>query len=112
MAASVRTRQVTIALAVLLPALCVSLLGLARERTRSARLSERHARELARILALTQESAIQQARDFLLVLSRVPAVKARNASACDAVFTDTLKRIATNFDKQKWSYVVVPKDKR
>jgi hypothetical protein len=30
----------------------------------------------------------------------------------DAVFTDTLKRIATNFDKQKWSYVVVPKDKR
>ncbi len=91
MAASVRTRQVTIALAVLLPALCVSLLGLARERTRSARLSERHARELARILALTQESAIQQARDFLLVLSRVPAVKARNASACDALFTDTLR---------------------
>jgi len=30
----------------------------------------------------------------------------------DAVFTDTLKRIAHNFDKQKWSYVVVPKDKR
>lgn len=30
----------------------------------------------------------------------------------DAVFTDTLKRVATNFDKQKWSYVVVPKDKR
>lgn len=90
MAASPRTRQVVIALAVLLPALCLSLLGLARERTRAERLSERHARELARLAAMQQESSFEQARDLLVVLSRTPAVKGRNAAACSALFADAV----------------------
>ncbi|MEK7866648.1 MAG: cache domain-containing protein [Planctomycetota bacterium] len=91
MAASPRARQVVIALAVLLPALCLSLLGLARERTRAARLSERHARELARLLAMQQESTIEEARGLLVVLSRLPAVRGRNTSACASLFVDAIR---------------------
>ncbi len=91
MTASPRTRQVVIALAVLLPALCLTLLSLAGERTRAARLSERHARELARLLALQQESSIEQARDILLALSRLGAVKSRNAASCSALFADVVR---------------------
>lgn len=88
---SARTRQVVIVLAVLLPAVCLSLLGLAQERARVARLSERHARELARMMALTQESTIEQARDLLVVLSRTAAVRSRNASACSRTFADAIR---------------------
>ena len=94
MAASPRTRQVVIALAVLLPALCLSLLGLARERTRAERLSDRHARELARLVAMQQESSIEQAQDLLVVLSRMSTVKGRSAAACSALFADAVRASA------------------
>ena len=88
--ASVRTRLLLLVLLAVIPALGLTLYTNLEERQlRKAQVQE-HALRLSRIVSADHERLIEDARQLLVALARLPAVRDRNRAACSALFADLL----------------------
>ena len=87
---SLRTRLLLLVLLAVIPALGLTLYTNLEERQlRKAQVYE-HAIRLSRLVSADYERVIEDARQLLVALSRLPAVRDLNRAACDALFADLL----------------------
>ncbi|MGE5818711.1 MAG: ATP-binding protein [Deltaproteobacteria bacterium] len=87
---SVRTRLLLLVLLAVIPALGLTLYTNLEERQlRKAQVQE-YALRLSRIVSADHERLIEGARQLLVTLARLPAVRDRNRAACNALFADLL----------------------
>src|SRR5439155_6216204 len=88
--ASLRARLLLLVLLAVIPALGLTLYTNLEERQlRKAQVQE-HALRLSRIVSADHERLIEDARQLLVALARLPAVRDRNRAACSALFADLL----------------------
>src|SRR5262245_15623608 len=88
--ASLRIRLLLLVLLAVIPALALTLYTNLEERQlRKAQVQEQ-AMRLARLVSADHERLIEDARQLVLTLARLPAVRDRNRTACNALFADLL----------------------
>jgi signal transduction histidine kinase len=88
--ASLRARLLLLVLLAAIPALALTLYTNLEERQLRKALVHEHAMRLSRIVSADYERLIEDARQLLVSLARLPAVRNRNHAACDALFADLL----------------------
>lgn len=87
---SLRVRLLLLVLLAVIPALGLTLYTNLEERElRKAHVQE-HALRLSRVVSADHERLIEEARQLLVTLARLPAVHDRNRAACNALFADLL----------------------
>jgi signal transduction histidine kinase len=85
-----RVRLLLLVLLAVIPALGLTLYTNLEERQlRKAQVQE-HALRLSRIVSADHERLVEGARQLLVTLARLPAVRERNRAACNALFADLL----------------------
>src|SRR5215813_708764 len=87
---SLRTRLLLLVLLAVIPALGLTLYTNLEERQLRRALVQEHAMRLSRLVSADHERLIEDARQLVVSLARLPAVRDRNRTACNAVFTDLL----------------------
>src|SRR5262245_44545043 len=93
--ASLRTRLLLLVLLAAIPALVLTLYTNLEERQLRKALVQEHAMRLARLISADYERLIEDARQLVVSLARLPAVRDRNRTACNALFTDLLTQHAS-----------------
>jgi hypothetical protein len=89
---SLRTRLLLLVLLAVIPALGLTLYTNLEERQlRKAQVLEQ-AMRLSLFVSTDHERLIEDARQFLVTLARLPAVRDRNRAACNALFASLLTR--------------------
>ena len=88
--ASLRTRLLLLVLLAVIPALGLTLYTNLEERQLRKALVQEHAMRLSRLVSADYERLIEDARQLLVTLARLPAVRERNRAACNALFADLL----------------------
>ena len=88
--ASLRTRLLLLVLLAAIPALGLTLYTNLEERQLRKALVQEHAMRLSRLVSADYERLIEDARQLLVSLARLPAVRDRNHAACNALFADLL----------------------
>ena len=88
--ASLRTRLLLLVLLAAIPALGLTLYTNLEERQLRKALVQEHAMRLSRLVSADYERLIEDARQLLVSLARLPAVRDRNRAACNALFADLL----------------------
>jgi signal transduction histidine kinase len=89
---SLRTRLLLLVLLAVIPALGLTLYTNLEERQlRKAQVLEQ-AMRLSRFISADHERLIEDARQFLVTLAQLPAVRDRNRAACNALFANLLTR--------------------
>ena len=87
---SLRARLLLLVLLAVIPALGLTLYTNLEERQlRKAQVQEQ-AMRLSRLVSADHERLIEAARQLLVTLERLPAVRDRNRAACNALFADLL----------------------
>jgi signal transduction histidine kinase len=87
---SLRTRLLLLVLLAIIPALGLTLYTNLEERQLRKALVQEHAMRLSSLLSADYERLIQDARQFLATLARLPAVRDRDPTACNALFAELL----------------------
>jgi signal transduction histidine kinase len=87
---SLRTRLLLLVLLAAIPALGLALYTNLEERQLRKALVQEHAMRLSRLVSADYERLIEDARQLLVTLTRLPAVRDRNRPACNALFVDLL----------------------
>src|SRR5215468_4365511 len=93
--ASLRTRLLLLVLLAALPALVLTLSTNLEERQLRKALVHEDAMRLSRLVSADYERLIEEARQLVVSLARLPAVRARHRPACHALFTDLLTQHAS-----------------
>src|SRR5215471_6293309 len=88
--ASLRARLLLVVLLAVIPALVLALYTNLEERQLRKALVQEDAMRLSRLVSADYERLIEDARQLVVSLARLPAVRGRNRAACNAVFTDLL----------------------
>src|SRR5262249_45996215 len=88
--ASLRARVFVLVLLAVLPALVLALYTNLEERQLRKALVQEDAMRLSRLVSADYKRLIEDARQLVVSLARLPAVRGRNRAACNAVFTDLL----------------------
>src|SRR5215813_445260 len=88
--ASLRARLLLLVLLAVIPALVLALYTNLEERQLRKALVQEDAMRLSRLVSADYERLIEDARQLVVSLARLPAVRGRNRAACNAVFTDLL----------------------
>jgi signal transduction histidine kinase len=88
--ASLRTRLLLLVLLAVIPALGLTLYTNLEERQLRKALVQEHAMRLSRLVSGGYERLIEDARQLLVTLAQLPAVRDRNLAACNALFADLL----------------------
>jgi signal transduction histidine kinase len=88
--ASLRTRLLLLVFLAVIPALGLTLYTNLEERQLRKALVQEHAMRLSRLVSADYERLIEDARQLLVTLARLPAVRDLNRAACNALFTDLL----------------------
>jgi signal transduction histidine kinase len=88
--ASLRTRLLLLVLLAVIPALGLAFYTNLEERQLRKALVQEHAMRMSRLVSADHERLIEDARQLLLTLARLPAVRDRNLAACNALFADLL----------------------
>src|SRR5262252_3475989 len=88
--ASLRARLLLLVLLAVIPALVLALYTNLEERQLRKALVQEDAMRLSRLVSAGYERLIEDARQLVVSLARLPAVRDRNRAACNAVFTDLL----------------------
>ena len=88
--ASLRTRLLLLILLAVIPALGLTLYTNLEERQLRKALVYEHAMRLSRLVSADYERLIEDARQLLVTLVRLPAVRDLNRAACNALFADLL----------------------
>src|SRR5262245_15411808 len=88
--ASLRTRLLLLVLLAAIPALGLTLYTNLEERQLRKALVQEDAMRLSRLVSAGYERLIEDARQLVVSLARLPAVRERNRAACNALFTDLL----------------------
>ena len=88
--ASLRARLLLLVLLAVIPALGLTLYTNLEERQLRKALVQEHAMRLSRLVSADYERLIEDARQLLVSLARLPAVRERNRAACNALFADLL----------------------
>jgi signal transduction histidine kinase len=87
---SLRTRLLLLIFLAAVPALALTLYTNLEERQLRKALVQEHAMRLSRLVSADYERLIEDARQLLVTLARLPAVRDLNRAACNALFTDLL----------------------
>jgi signal transduction histidine kinase len=87
---SLRTRLLLLVLLAVIPALGLTLYTNLEERQLRKALVQEHAMRVSRLVSADHERLIEDARQLLVSLARLPAVRDRNPAACNALFGDLL----------------------
>ena len=87
---SLRVRLLLLVLLAVIPALGLTLYTNLEERELSKADVQEHALRLSRVVSADHERLIEEARQLLVTLARLPAVRDRNGAACSALFADLL----------------------
>jgi signal transduction histidine kinase len=87
---SLRTRLLLLVLLAVIPALGLALYTNLEERQLRRALVQEHAMRLSRLVSADYERLIDDAQQLLVTLAQLPAVRARNRAACNALFADLL----------------------
>lgn len=90
--ASLRVRLLLLVLLAVVPALALTLYTHLEERRRAAAQVQDEALRLARLISADHERLIEGARQLLVTLARLPAVRGRDPAACSALFAMLLKQ--------------------
>ena len=88
--ASLRARLLLLVLLAVIPALGLTLYTNLEERQLRKALVQEHAMRLSRLVSADYERLIEDARQLLVSLARLPAVRDRNRAACNALFAGLL----------------------
>src|SRR6266545_6992399 len=88
--ASVRVRLLLLVLLAVIPALGLTLYTNLEERQLRKTQVQEQAMRLSRLVSADHERLIEDARQLLVSLARLPAVRDRNPAACNALFGDLL----------------------
>jgi signal transduction histidine kinase len=88
--ASLRTRLLLLVLLAVIPALGLTLYTNLEERQLRKALVYEHAMRLSRLVSADYERLVEDARQLLVTLARLPAVRDLDRAACNALFTDLL----------------------
>jgi signal transduction histidine kinase len=88
--ASLRARLLLLVLLAVIPALGLTLYTNLEERQLRKALVQEHAMRLSRLVSADYERLIEDARQLLVSLARLPAVRERNRAACNALFAGLL----------------------
>src|SRR5215470_15050377 len=90
--ASLRARLLLLVLLAVIPALVLTVYTNLEERQlRKAQVQEQ-AMRVSRLVSADHERLIEDARQLVVSLARLPAVRDRNPAACNALFADLLTR--------------------
>jgi signal transduction histidine kinase len=92
---SLRTRLLLLVLLAVIPALGLTLYTNLEERELRKALVYEHAMRLSRLVSADYERLIEDARQLLVTLARLPAVRDLNRASCNALFTDLLAQRAS-----------------
>ena len=87
---SLRVRLLLLVLLAVIPALGLTLYTNLEERELRKTNVQEHALRLSRVVSADHERLIEEARQLLVTLARLPAVRDRNVAACNALFADLL----------------------
>ncbi len=87
---SLRTRLLLLVLLAVIPALGLALYTNLEERQLRKALVYEHAMRLSRLVSADYERLIEEARQLLVTLAHLPAVRDLNRAACTALFVDLL----------------------
>lgn len=87
---SLRTRLLLLVLLAVIPALGLTLYTNLEERQLRRALVYEHAMRLSRLVSADYARLIEDARQFLVTLARLPAVRDLNLTACNALLADLL----------------------
>ena len=87
---SLRTRLLLLVLLAVIPALGLALYTNLEERQLRKALVYEHAMRLSRLVSADYERVIEDARQLVVTLARLPAVRDLNRAACTALFVDLL----------------------
>ncbi|HLC42019.1 MAG TPA: ATP-binding protein [Methylomirabilota bacterium] len=87
---SLRVRLLLLVLLAVIPALGLTLYTNLEERQLRKQHVQEHALRLSRIVSADHERLIEDARQLLVTLARLGAVRDRNRAACNALFADLL----------------------
>jgi len=93
--ASLRTRLLLLVLLAALPALVLTLSTNLEERQLRKALVHEDAMRLSRLVSADYERLIEEARQLVVSLARLPAVRERHRTACHALFTELLTQHAS-----------------
>jgi signal transduction histidine kinase len=88
--ASLRARLLLLVLLAAIPVLGLTLYTNLEERRLRKALVQEHAMRVSRLVSADHERLIEDARQLLVSLARLPAVRDRNPAACNALFGDLL----------------------
>jgi hypothetical protein len=87
---TLRARLLLLVLLAAIPALGLTLYTNLEERhLRKAQVQE-HAMRVSRLVSADYQRLIEDARQLVVTLARLPAVRDRNRAACNALFADLL----------------------
>ena len=87
---SLRVRLLLLVLLAVIPTLGLTLYTNLEERELRKTNVQEHALRLSRVVSADHERLIEEARQLLVTLARLPAVRDRNGAACSALFADLL----------------------
>jgi signal transduction histidine kinase len=90
--ASLRTRLLLLVLLAVIPALGLTLYTNLEERQLRKVQVQEQAMRLSRLVSADHERLIENARQLLVTLATLPAVRDRNRTACNTLFADLLAR--------------------
>ena len=90
--ASLRTRLLLLVLLAVIPVLGLTLYTNLEERQLTKANVLENAMRLSRLISADHERLIEGARQLLVTLVRLPAVRDRNPAACNALLADLLTR--------------------
>jgi signal transduction histidine kinase len=90
--ASLRTRLLLLVLLAVIPALGLTLYTNLEERQLRKVQVQEQAMRLSRLVSADYERLIEDARQLLMTLAALPAVRDRNPAACNTLFADLLAR--------------------
>src|SRR5215510_12514012 len=93
--ASLRARLLLLVLLAVIPALVLALYTNLEERQLRKALVQEDAMRLSRLVSADYERLIEEARQLVVSLARLPAVRDRHRTACNALFTDLLTQHAS-----------------
>src|ERR1700758_1728707 len=87
---SLRARLLLLVLLAVIPALVLVFYTNLEERQLRKALVQEDAMRLSRLVSADYERLIEDARQLVVSLARLPAVRDRNSAACNALFADLL----------------------
>lgn len=87
---SLRVRLLLLVLTALVPVVALVLISGLEARHAEGRHAQEHAMQLVRVIARDQEKSIHEAHQFLITLAHLPALQARDASACNQFMENAL----------------------